>query len=1187
LLETTNTALITSDGEYLFSGLPAGNYVIKVIAPDGVVSTTDLHSNTPADVDDPDTNIDNNDNGVGESDGTVTANQLTMQAGEVAPNITLDQSAGATIDLTVDFGFKTVYALGNRVWYDTNNSARMDNGEGLNGATKVGVDGVTLELYAASDLTAALNTTTTTNGGYYLFDSLEADDYIVVIPANQFASGGALEGYWSSGTTMLASGTRQEIAATGLTDDDADTDDNGTLQGAAADFPGAVVSVITTLGPTATEQTDESDLDGGSQGNPPDNQANMTVDFGFYAISLGDLVWEDSDNSGAVDVGETGIDTVAVQLWSGDGSTLLDSDVTVGGGLYSFTGLPAGDYILRIPDTQFQGAGRLRDYYSSTGNGTPAPAPDTLTTNSDDNGDEVGTLGFSNGYVQTSVFSLTPAGEDSFNNDTGLTNEPRIDFGVYKNPHYNLSITKDDADGNAHYLQGGSIQYEIIITNNGPADVNGATVTDNFPATITAASWTCVGTGTASCTASGSGDINDTVNIPYGEKITYSVTATVAIDATGDITNTASVEAPDGTIKSDDHTDKLSALSVAKSDPFTVVAPGSEITYTITVTNEGDVDLTDLTVTDTLPADVTFVSASPAPVDDTASPLVWNHANLVLPGDPTVLASGESASITLTVKVKDNDEIDSTVGSIINSVHVEDAAGAEDDDSDEDALARDNTKTMLGTNHEDTTTPAVTIGELLTYRIQIEIPAGQTLDNLTATDILDSGLAFDECLSITSTSLTSTLDSGDPTDLSSACPLGGDATNPDPSVSNNGHKVVFSFGDVTNTDVDNPQMLVLDYYVVVLDNAGNTNGVGDINNIVTWSWTGGELIGEADPVEIVEPDMDIEKTSTATTALLGSIVPFSIEIYHTDDSTANAYDVVVTDTLPAALEYVAGSISGGNPIPYDSFNYDAATRTITLVWDYFPLMNGAARAHTTITFDTIFVGPAPVTNEANIAWTSLPIDPSDPGYVQSEYNEDSTERWYDPTDNTGIDNYVRSSSIRIDIPHLPATGFAPSRVTLLPKQPAAKAYDALGTSWIEIPKLGVQLPIVGVPLRTEGWDLTWLDDQAGYLEGTAFPGLAGNTAITAHVYLADGSPGPFVSLSNLNWGDKVILHANGERYTYQIRETRKLWPNDLSVLRHEDYDWITLLTCQGYNEKLDSYEFRYAVRAVLIEVQPE
>ncbi len=171
-----------------------------------------------------------------------------------------------------------------------------------------------------------------------------------------------------------------------------------------------------------------------------------------------------------------------------------------------------------------------------------------------------------------------------------------------------------------------------------------------------------------------------------------------------------------------------------------------------------------------------------------------------------------------------------------------------------------------------------------------------------------------------------------------------------------------------------------------------------------------------------------------------------------------------------------------------------------------------------------------------------------------------------------------------DVPELPDTGFAPGRVSALPAPFSDIRYRSLGDLWLEVPDLGVQIPIVGVPLQEEGWDVTRLWDQAGYLEGTAFPTWGGNTAISGHVYLSDGTAGPFVHLGELLWGDEVIIHAFGQRYRYEVREVMNVRPDDLSVLRHEEYDWVTLITCQGYDEQQDAYRSRMVVRAVLVEV---
>jgi LPXTG-site transpeptidase (sortase) family protein len=120
------------------------------------------------------------------------------------------------------------------------------------------------------------------------------------------------------------------------------------------------------------------------------------------------------------------------------------------------------------------------------------------------------------------------------------------------------------------------------------------------------------------------------------------------------------------------------------------------------------------------------------------------------------------------------------------------------------------------------------------------------------------------------------------------------------------------------------------------------------------------------------------------------------------------------------------------------------------------------------------------------------------------------------------------------------------------------------------------------------WDLTWLGSGVGCLEGTAFPTWPGNTALTAHVYDASGQPGPFLALNSLTWGDEVVIRIGGMRYVYAVRSNS--WytdPNDArSVTKHEDLDWVTLITCRGYDQASETYRWRNVVRAVLVDVRP-
>jgi len=112
-----------------------------------------------------------------------------------------------------------------------------------------------------------------------------------------------------------------------------------------------------------------------------------------------------------------------------------------------------------------------------------------------------------------------------------------------------------------------------------------------------------------------------------------------------------------------------------------------------------------------------------------------------------------------------------------------------------------------------------------------------------------------------------------------------------------------------------------------------------------------------------------------------------------------------------------------------------------------------------------------------------------------------------------------------------------------------------------------------------------LKDEAGYLEGTAFPTWTGNTALTAHVWNADNTPGPFVDLHTLTHGDQFTIHAYGQIYTYEVRENFVVQPDKLTVFEHSENDTVTLLTCENWNAKAGAYVNRRIVKAVLINIE--
>jgi uncharacterized repeat protein (TIGR01451 family) len=175
-----------------------------------------------------------------------------------------------------------------------------------------------------------------------------------------------------------------------------------------------------------------------------------------------------------------------------------------------------------------------------------------------------------------------------------------------------LAITK--TDGVTSATPGGSVTYTIVASNAGPSNATGASVADIFPAELTC-TWTCVGAGGGTCTAAGSGNIADTVNLPAGGSVTYTASCNVSGAASGSLVNTATVAAPAGVTDPDPadnsatDTDTLGGgqadLSITKTDGGTTVTAGGPVTYTIVASNSGPAAANGATVNDTFPAALT------------------------------------------------------------------------------------------------------------------------------------------------------------------------------------------------------------------------------------------------------------------------------------------------------------------------------------------------------------------------------------------------------------------------------------------------------------------------------------------------------------------------------------------------------------------------------------------------------
>ncbi|MCC8987695.1 MAG: DUF11 domain-containing protein, partial [Candidatus Contendobacter sp.] len=116
----------------------------------------------------------------------------------------------------------------------------------------------------------------------------------------------------------------------------------------------------------------------------------------------------------------------------------------------------------------------------------------------------------------------------------------RLDFGVNNLPQ--LDLTASVTDGQGSYTPGATLNYDIVVTNNGPADANGMSVTAARPAQIVSWTWTCAGGTPAgyNCTddVSNPATFTDTLDLPQLASVTYRVTAQVATNTSGNLITT-------------------------------------------------------------------------------------------------------------------------------------------------------------------------------------------------------------------------------------------------------------------------------------------------------------------------------------------------------------------------------------------------------------------------------------------------------------------------------------------------------------------------------------------------------------------------------------------------------------------------------------------------------------------------
>lgn len=421
-------------------------------------------------------------------------------------------------------------------------------------------------------------------------------------------------------------------------------------------------------------------------------------------------------------------------------------------------------------------------------------------------------------------------------------------------------------------ITGSQLTYALFVSNSGSADAKNVVVTDQLPA------------GTLFISASNGGTYRNgvalwTVDVPAGQ--TKQINLTVKVQSkTGTLVNMATAAHGGSADVSDPVQTSVSQapvvedkprLSVTKTTDATSVAKGSQIPYTITVTNSGKGDAKNIEIVDALPEGLAYVSSSPDATKVEGNTVSWT----------VDIASGQTVERTLTVEVMGD------VGSSIeNGVSVTNPDGGDPivppDKPSIDVTDPDDSKDVVDLSiAKAADADSAQFGDAVTYTITVYNKGGKEASDVTVSDALPAGLSF------TSGDAGVTAANG-VVSWKGSVPAQGNA----------------SFRFVAEVTAKNATLV----NTAVAEYEGSRVSSKPITVAVATEPAGGDK----------KPKLAVTKTTSATSSSPGSLIPYTITVSNTGDG--DAADVPIVDTLPSGLEYVSSTPAG---------TYDKDAHTVT------------------------------------------------------------------------------------------------------------------------------------------------------------------------------------------------------------------------------------------------------------------
>jgi large repetitive protein len=431
--------------------------------------------------------------------------------------------------------------------------------------------------------------------------------------------------------------------------------------------------------------------------------------------------------------------------------------------------------------------------------------------------------------------------------DGALTVGPAVDLAI------------GDA-GPATVAAGGSASYAWTVSNDGPSDGTGVSVSDvlaageTFESVTTPAGWSCTSpavgaNGTVTCSHAGvypdgASDVFDlSVNVGFG---LADQTVLDAPSVSGDETdpdlsnNTPSVSTAVG---------PAADLSLTDSPSPTSVVRDAQVTYTLVASNAGPDNATGVVVTDVLPSGLSFVSASSGCVNSLG----------VVTCSLGSIADGFSQTATVVVRAEaDGHQVDSASVS---------ADQPDPDMSNNSAGGALTVGPAVDLNMADTGSATVAAGGSASYTWTVTNDGPDDGTGVSVSDLLPAGLSF----------VSAVPDQGNCSDVGQAisCSLGSLADGSSATVT-----VVASasFASAGQTLVD------------AVSVSGHENDPNEANN-------------DSSASTIVGPAADVSITDTADDANPAQQQDITYTLSYANHGPSSARNVIVVDTLPTGTTF--------------------------------------------------------------------------------------------------------------------------------------------------------------------------------------------------------------------------------------------------------------------------------------------